>query len=90
MSVNKSPTILYEYNAAFISHLREGYIKSDITKHIPPRFFSYTHELIKDNHIDIKYIQSSNNSADIFTKSLSITMFRKHVHDIGMRHLRIM
>ena len=46
-SVNKSPTILYEDNAACISQLRKGYIKSHRTKHIPPRLFSYTHELIK-------------------------------------------
>ena len=39
-SVNRSPRILYEDNSACISQLREGYIKSDRTKHIPPRFFS--------------------------------------------------
>ena len=66
--VNKSPTILYENNAACISQLRKGYIKSDRTKHIPPRFFSYTHKLIKDNHIDIKYIQSSKNSVTTQTQ----------------------
>ena len=88
--VNKNPTILYEDNAACISQLREGYIKSDRTKHIPPRFFSYTHELIKNNHIDIKYIQSSKNSTDFFTKALPTTIFRKHVQDIGMRYLHTM
>ena len=88
--VNKISTILYEDNAAYISQLREGYIKSDKTKHIPPKLFSYTHELIKDNHIDIKYIQSSKNSADLFTKALPTTIYRKHVHDIGMRHLHTM
>ena len=86
--VNKNPTILYEDNAACISQLREGYIKSDRTKHIPPRLFSYTH--VKDNHIDIKYSQSSKNSVDLFTKALPTTIFRKHVHDIGMRHLHTM
>ena len=88
--INKSPTILYEDNAACISQLREGYIKIDRTKHIPPRFFSYTQELIKDKHIDIKYIQSSKNSADLFTKALLTTTFRQHVHNIGMRHLHTM
>ena len=52
LPVNKSPTILYEDNAACIAQLKEGYIKSDRTKHIPLRFFSYNQELIKDNHID--------------------------------------
>ena len=88
--VNKSPTMLYVDNAACILQLREGYIKGDRTKHIPPRFFSYTHELIKGNHIDIKYIQSSKNSVDLFTKTLPTTIFRKHVHDIRMRHLHTM
>ena len=88
--VNKSPTILYENNAACISQLRKGYIKSDRTKYITPRFFSYTYELIKDNHIDIKYIQSSKNSADLFIKALPTAIFKKHVHDIGMRHLHTM
>ena len=88
--VNKSPTILYDKNAACISQLREWYIKSDRTKHIPPRVFSYTHELIKNNHIDIKYIQSSKNSADLFTKALPTVIFRKHVHNIGMWHLHTM
>ena len=86
----RSMTHFYEDNAACISQLKEGYIKSDKTNHIPPRLFSYTHELIKDNHIDIKYIQSSKNSADLFTKALPTTIFRKHVHDIGMRHLHTM
>ena len=90
LPVNRSPTILYEDNAACIAQLREGYIKSDRTKHIPPRFFSYTQELIKDNHMDIKHIQSSKNSADIFTKALPTAIFRKHVHNIGMRHLHTM
>ena len=85
--VNKNSIILYENNATCIAQLREGYIKSDRTKHIPPRFFSYSQELIKDNHIDIKHIQSSENSADIFTKALPTAIFRKHVHNIGMRHL---
>ena len=65
LPVNKNPTILYEDNVTCIAQLGEGYIKSDRTKHIPSRFFSYTQELIKDNHMDIKHIQSSKNSADI-------------------------
>ncbi|WZZ32928.1 hypothetical protein YC2023_016329 [Brassica napus] len=39
---NTEPTILYEDNAACVAQTKEGYIKSDRTKHIPPKFFSYT------------------------------------------------
>lgn len=87
---DKSPTLIYEDNAACVAQMKEGYIKSDRTKHIPPRFFSYTQDLIKDNQIEIRYIQSSNNSADLFTKALPTAIFRKHVHDIGMRHVQNM
>ncbi|MFS7999224.1 putative RNA-directed DNA polymerase [Helianthus anomalus] len=87
---DRSPTLIHEDNAACVSQMKEGYIKSDRTKHIPPRFFAYTRDLIKDNQVEMRYVQSSNNSADLFTKSLPTATFRKHVHDIGMRHVRRM
>ncbi|GKE75916.1 hypothetical protein Tco_1537957 [Tanacetum coccineum] len=83
----KSPTIIHEDNAACVAQMKEGYIKSDRTKHIPPRYFAYTQDLIKDNQIEMKYVQSSNNSADLFTKALSTSVFKKHVHAFGTRHL---
>ena len=48
--------------------MKEVYVKSDRTKHVPPRFFSYTQDLIKDNRVEIKYVQSSKNTTDLFTK----------------------
>ncbi|KAD7477833.1 hypothetical protein E3N88_00969 [Mikania micrantha] len=86
LNEDRSPTTIYEDNAACISQMKEGYIKSDRTKHIPPRFFSYTQDLIKDNQVEMRYVSSSNNSADLFTKALPTAIFRKHIHDIGMRH----
>ncbi|KAJ9544551.1 LOW QUALITY PROTEIN: hypothetical protein OSB04_024258 [Centaurea solstitialis] len=83
---DRNPTLIYEDNAACVTQMKEGYIKSDRTKHIPPRFFSYTQDLMKSNQVEIKYVQSSNNTADLFTKSLPTAIFRKHVHSIGMRH----
>ncbi|KAL5553718.1 hypothetical protein UlMin_041119 [Ulmus minor] len=47
LPVSKDPTVLYEDNAACITQIKEGYIKSDRTKHIPPKFFSFTQELEK-------------------------------------------
>lgn len=86
LPIKKSPTILYEDNSACIQQLKEGYIKNDRTKHIPPKFFAYTQELMKKDEIDIQYVMSSKNSADLFTKALPTAAFRKHVHNIGMRH----
>jgi hypothetical protein len=86
-SIKDNPTILYEDNAACITQIRGGYIKGDRTKHISPKFF-YTHELQKSGDIDVKQIRSSENLADIFTKSLPTTTFKKIVHSIGMRRLK--
>ena len=83
---NTEPTILYEDNAACVAQTKDGYIKSDRTKHIHPKFFSYTQELVKKKEIEIRYVQSCDNAADLFTKSLPTSIFRKHVRNIGMRH----
>ena len=74
-------------NAACVSQMKEGYVKSDMTKHIPPKFFEYIRELIETHQVEIKYVQSSNNAADLFTKALPTAIFKKHVYDIGMRHV---
>ncbi|KAL5539348.1 hypothetical protein UlMin_022296 [Ulmus minor] len=88
LPVNKDPTILYEDNAACITQIKEGYIKSDRTKHIPPKFFSFTQELEKNKDVDVQYVRSSDNAADLFTKALPTTVFRKFIHEIGMRRLQ--
>nr|GEU69342.1 putative ribonuclease H-like domain-containing protein [Tanacetum cinerariifolium] len=86
LNKEKSPTIIHEDNAAYVAQMKEGYIKSDRTKHIPPRYFAYTQYLIKGNQIEMKYVQSSNNSADLFTKALLTFVFRKHA--TGMQHVQ--
>jgi hypothetical protein len=90
LTVDKNPTILYEDNAACVTQMKEGYIKSDRTKHIPPKFFSFTQELERNKEVDIQYIRSSDNVADLFTKALPTSVFKKHIRNIGMRHLRVL
>jgi len=51
--IKNEPTKLYEDNDACVAQIKKGYIKSDRTKHIPPRFFSYTLELKKNKEVDI-------------------------------------
>jgi hypothetical protein len=82
----KSPTIIYEDNAACVAQMQTGYIKSNITKHIAPKLF-YPHELQKSGDINILQVKSCDNLADLFTKSPTST-FEKYVHGIGMRRLR--
>ena len=81
------PTTLYEDNAACIAQLKGGYIKGDRTKHISPKFF-YTHELRKKGDITVKQVRSSDNLADLFTKSLPTCTFKKLVTGIGMKSLK--
>ena len=84
--VTENPTIIYEDNSACISQVTEGYIKGDRTKHLSPKLF-FTHDLQKEGKIDVQQIQSCENLADLFTKSLPSTSFHKLVHKIGMRRL---
>ena len=87
--VTNSPTIIYEDNAACVAQVKGGYIKGDRTKHISPKFF-YSHELQESRQIDVKQIQSINNLADLFTKSLPTPTFDKLVYGIGMRRVHKM
>ena len=87
--IKKEPTILFENNSACSVQLKEGYIKSDITKHISPSFFSYIQKLEKNQEIDIDFVWSCNNPADLFTKTLPTTTFQKHFYNIGIKALSI-
>ena len=82
-SVKDKPTILFEDNATCIAQIKGGYIKGDRTKHISPKFF-YTHELQKNGEIDVQQIRSSDNLADLFTKALRTSTFKKLIYKVGM------
>nr|ACY01923.1 hypothetical protein [Beta vulgaris] len=84
--ITTNPTI-YEDNTACITQVSEGYIKADRIKHLSPKLF-FTHDLQKEGTINIRQIQSCENLADLFTKSLPAKKFEELVRKIGMRHLR--
>ena len=86
-SIKDDSTILFEDNVVCISQITGGYIKRDRNKHISPKLF-YTHELQKSGEIDVQQIRSSDNLADLFTKSLPTSTFKKLIHRIGMRQLK--
>ncbi|GJW09120.1 hypothetical protein Tco_1571543 [Tanacetum coccineum] len=69
-----------------IAQLKGGYIKGDKTNHILRKFF-FTHDLQKSGDIIVQKVRSSTNQADLFTKALATTTFKKLVHDTGMRRL---
>ena len=81
----KKPTEMFEDNAACIDQLKDGYIKGDRIKHILPK--SFTHDLQKAGEVQVVQVRSNDNSADLFTKSLPTSTFRRLTHQIGMRRL---
>jgi hypothetical protein len=82
-----TPTIIYEDNVACVEQMETCYIKSNMTKHISPKYF-YPHELQNEDVVKILQVNPCDNLADLFTKSLPAVTFRKCVRGIGMRHLR--
>ena len=86
-SIKNKPTILYENNVACIAHVKGRYIKGNQTKHISPKFFN-THELQNNDEINVQHIRSNDNLADLFTKALPTTTFKKLVHQIDMRQVK--
>lgn len=79
------PTIIYEDNRPCVQQIAAGYIKGDKTKHIAPKFF-LTHEL-QGKKIDVQWIESENNCADILTKPLPPITHSKLTRQLGMRKL---
>lgn len=79
-------TVMFEDNTTCIEQLKESYVKSDKIKHISPKFF-FEHDFQKDGDFKVQQIRSSDNLADLFTKSLPITTFEKLDYKIGMRRL---
>ncbi|GJX54690.1 putative reverse transcriptase domain-containing protein [Tanacetum coccineum] len=75
---------VHEDNAACIAQLKGIYIKGDKTNHILPKFF-FTHDLQKSGDIIVQKVRSSDNQADLFTKALATTTFKKLVHGTTMR-----
>ena len=68
--------ILLEDNQATISNLKHPSSRGR-NKHLDLKFH-YIVNQIEDNVIDIKYVTSENNIADIFTKALPLNVFKKH------------
>jgi hypothetical protein len=70
----ESPTIIYEDNAACVAQMQQGYIKSNVIKHISPKLF-YPHQLQQSGEIKIMQTKSCDNFTDLFTKSLPYSTF---------------
>jgi hypothetical protein len=79
------PIAVHEDNKACVAQVEQGYIKSDRTKHIDPKFF-FMHEL-NGKQLRITYVASDKNLADLFTKSLGSTKHAKLAEGLGLTKL---
>jgi hypothetical protein len=80
-------TIIYEDSVACIAQMQTGYVKTNYIKHTSLKLF-YLHQLQESGEISILQIKSSDNYANLFTKSLRLVIFDKCVKSIGMCRLK--
>jgi hypothetical protein len=66
-----------------VARIPMGYIKSNVTLN-----YFMDPQLWESGEISFFQITSCDNHVDLFTKSLSLTIFDKCVKDIGMRRLK--
>jgi hypothetical protein len=79
----KMPAInLYEDNSACVAQVQRGYIKSDRSKHIDPKFF-FMHDM-NGKQLNVVQVPSEENLADIFTKTLGSNKHWALVQGLGM------
>jgi hypothetical protein len=76
---------LYCDNQGCIANLKNP-VNSKYTKHIAVQFH-YAREEIKKGQVNIKYVESAKNVADILTKPLVLPVFRPHVVTLGLREI---
>ena len=70
------PTVLYVDNTSAIALLKNA--KSCVrTRHIERRYLKLR-ELVDAGHIQLKYINTTDNHADVLTKALPCADFERH------------
>ncbi len=78
---------LYCNDLGCIQNLKNP-VYSKYTKHIAVQFH-FAREAIKMGQVDIKYVESANNRADMMTKPLVGPVFKNHVQTVGLLPLSI-
>ena len=74
------PTILYVDNTSAIALVKKS--KSCVrTRHIERRYLKIR-ELIDSGHIDVKYVNTTDNTADCLTKALPRADFERHKESV--------
>lgn len=79
----KLPMIMYVDNTGAID-LAKNWSTTGRTKHIVVRFH-FIRELVENGVIEIKFVKSEDNAADILTKNVSEQFFLKHQFGLGVQ-----
>lgn len=82
----QGPIMLYEDNTQTLRHAKEGFIRTDKNKHVN-RKITTIHSHVAAKQINVDLVASSDNVADILTKSLQYSQHLKLVHKLGLRSL---
>lgn len=77
--------MIYEDNRPYVDQISKGFIKGDRIKHIASKFF-YTHEQHGDT-IQVEWIPSNDNRADLFTKPLPLALHKDHTYSTSLQKL---
>jgi hypothetical protein len=85
LSTQEGSTPMFEDNQACISMVNSP-VYSDRNKHIDVRYH-YTRWLVEEGVVEVKYISTHKQLADIFTKALPRDQFQK-LRNIIMGHAR--
>jgi hypothetical protein len=83
----QGPTSMFEDNEPCITQVTGQVINFQATKHYLPKYM-YTRELYAEGSIDLVYVETCNQIADIFTKPLSTTLFQKFTAELLCIHVR--
>lgn len=78
-----SPLIIYEDNQSCIQIAKEPRDQKRL-KHIDIRY-NFVRERIENQEIEVQYIPTGDQVADLFTKGLPTDVFKKHRHALGLR-----
>jgi hypothetical protein len=80
--VDRTPQLFGDNQGALaLAHNPGGRHKG--TKHIAVKYY-YIRELLKDGVLDLQYVPTAHNTADIMTKPLGRQLFERHREAMGM------
>lgn len=83
LGIENKQIILFEDNIPCIQIAKEPRQHQRI-KHVDIKYM-FIRNLVEQNIIDIRYISSSRQIADMMTKQLLLETFASHLHNLGLK-----